>query len=98
MDILAAIAIIVPAAVSVFHACIAYKRSKEPARDPVWEAALQITLHDANVCDVDMFAENYEKLAQFKAHGCSLHGQMTIAQMVKANTPAKSQSPEQRNQ
>lgn len=88
MNILAAIAIVVSAAVSVFHAYLSYKRSKEPANDPVWDAALQITLRDENACDVDTFAENYEKLAQFKAHGCSLHGKTTIALMLKdANTP-----------
>lgn len=92
MDILAAMAIIVPAAVSVFHAYLAYKKSKEPARDPVWDAALQITIHDGNACDVDTFAENYEKLSQFKAYGCSLHGKHTIAQMVKANTQEGMQS------
>lgn len=92
MNILATIAIIVPAAVSVFHAYLSYRKSKETPRDPVWDAALQITLHDASSCDVDMFAENYEKLYQFKAHGCSLHGKTTITQMLKGSSHTETQS------
>lgn len=91
MNIVSVFAIIVPAIVSIVHAVLAYKRAKDK-RDPVWEAALQITLQSTGCCDVDTFAENYELLAAFKAHGCSLHGQTTITRMVKAASQKESQS------
>lgn len=92
MEIISVIAIIVPALVSVFHAYLSYKRSKDSNRDPIWDAALQITITQTNCCDVDTFASNYEQLAAFKANGCSLHGETTISRMVKASSRTESQS------
>ena len=82
MELVSALAVISTCVVSLTHAFIAYKKSKEPPRDPVWDAALQLTLKDDCTCDVDMFAHNYEMLSQFKKHGCSLHGCTTIKKMV----------------
>lgn len=98
MDVLTVLAIVVPAAVSAFHAYLAYKRSQEPKPDPVWDAALQITLQSPGGCDADMFAENYELLSAFKRNGCSLHGETTIRRMIKAKPQANTQSPTQHNQ
>lgn len=81
MEFVSALAIISTCVVSLTHAFVAYKKSKEPPRDPVWDAALQLTLKDC-VCDADTFASNYELLSQFKKHGCSLHGESTISRMV----------------
>lgn len=98
MEILSVIAIIVPAFVSVFHAYLSYKKSKDSQKDPIWDAALQITLTQAGCCDADTFASNYEQLAAFKANGCSLHGETTIARMVKAASRAETQSQAQSHQ
>ncbi len=82
MELVSALAIVSACVVSLVHAFTAYKKSKEPPRDPVWDAALQLTLKDECTCDVDTFAHNYERLSQFKKYGCSLHGQTTIEKMV----------------
>ena len=91
MEKISVIAIVVPALVSVFHAYLSYKRSKDAKRDPIWDAALQITIAQTNCCDADTFASNYELLAAFKANGCSLHGETTISRMVKASSRTESQ-------
>lgn len=93
MDIVSVFAIVIPAAVSIAHAYFSYKRANDRT-DPIWDAALQITLQNESCCDVDTFASNYEQLAAFKAHGCSLHGQTTISRMLKASTHTESQSQE----
>lgn len=96
MDILPIFAVVVPSAVSAFHAYLAYKRAQEPKRDPVWDAALQITLHSCGGCDADIFAENYELLSAFKENGCSLHGEMTIRRMIKTKHQGNTEPPSQR--
>lgn len=95
MDILSVFAIIIPSAVSAFHAYLAYKRSQEPKKDPIWDAALQITLKQDSTCDVDTFADNYELLSEFKACGCSLHGETTIRRMIKKIRPENTEPPSQ---
>ena len=42
MIILACISVILSSAVSVFYAYLAYKKSQEPPKDEVWEAALKL--------------------------------------------------------
>ena len=92
MEILASVSIVVSCVVTIVHAVIAYKKSKEPARDPVWDAALAIvTSAQSGCCDADEFAQTYENLAYFKNNGCSLHGKTSIAGMRKEITQSKSE-------
>lgn len=72
-------------AVSITHVIIAYKRSKEPPKDPVWEAALRITTNqNSSMCDADQFAQTYEELKAFKDNGCSMGGYVTLHQLLKS--------------
>ena len=83
MEWVACISILVSSVVSIVHAVIAYKKYKEPPKDPVWEAALKLTISSNCVVDADEFARNYQELAAFKANGCSLGGFNSLHNLVK---------------
>lgn len=84
MELLSIVSVAASCIVAVVHAIIAYKKSKEPPRDDVWEAALRITLSETSgLCTPDDFAANYEQLKAFKDNGCSLSGESTISAMIR---------------
>lgn len=94
MEILAAISIVVSGVISVVHAVIAYRKSKEPVKDEIWETALRIVTSGAGgMCDADEFARVYEDLKVFKDNGCSLGGAATITALKKKLTD-QPQTPE----
>lgn len=63
MEWIVAISVIASSAVSITHAIISYKKSRVPPPDPVWDAALQITLANG-MPDADSFAQTYQELFQ----------------------------------
>lgn len=87
LEILAAISIVVSGVISVVHAVIAYRKSKEPPKDEIWETALRIvTASTSGMCDADEFARVYEDLKAFKDNGCSLGGEVTITALKRKLT------------
>ena len=82
MEWLAAVSIIVTNAVSIVYAVIAYKNSKK-TNDPVWDAALKLTISSGGQIDPDTFAQNYEELQAFKANGCTLGDCFTCVELIK---------------
>ena len=84
MELLAAVSVAVSMLVSVVHAVLAVVKAREPRKDPIWEAALQLTLAQNNgVCNPDEFATNYEELKAFKANGCTLGDCNSLSTLVK---------------
>ena len=70
MIILACISVIVSSAVSVFYAYLAYKKSQEPPKDEVWEAALKLCEGYEYGERIDVFATTYVTLKELKAGNC----------------------------
>lgn len=109
MITLACISVIVSSAVSVFYAYLAYKKSQEPPKDEVWEAALSLcSRKDGEDCS-ENFARTYVALKAFKDNGYSYLGFESFADMMeeidriglkklrdkeKAEKEAKSNSPQ----
>lgn len=90
MEILSIVSVITSCIVAVVHAVIAYKNSKEPPKDEIWETALQITLRETGGLGTpDDFAMNYELLKAFKNNGCSLSGENTIGAMFRKKAQAQ---------
>ena len=90
MEALSIVSVITSCIVAVVHAVIAYRKSKEPPKDEVWQTALQITLRDTGgLCTPDDFAVNYELLKAFKDNGCSLSGENTIGAMFRKKAQAQ---------
>lgn len=58
--------------VSCIHAWIAYKKSKEPPKDEIWETATRLVCANGQGADADEFAETYEELKLFKESGYSI--------------------------
>ena len=75
LELLTSIALITSCASTVVHTVISYKKSKEPPRDPIWEAALKIvTSQSGGECNVNEFAKAYRALKMFVDNGHSLNG------------------------
>lgn len=74
MIILACISVIVSSAVSVFYAYLAYKKSQEPPKDEVWEAALKLCECYEYGERIDVFATTYVTLKELKAGDCKDYG------------------------
>lgn len=82
MELVSVLSVLVTASVAIFHAILDYKRSKEPPKDEVWDAALKLAIASGDY-NADTFAHIYEELKAFKDNGCSLDGEFTIIAMVK---------------
>jgi len=72
MDNLTLLLVVIPSilscAISVFYAYIAYKKSKEPPKDEIWETATKIICSNGGDVYSDDFAELYSELKFFKEH------------------------------
>lgn len=60
--------------VSLLYAYIAYKKSKEPPKDEIWETATKILCNSNGMKQADDFAFLYEELKFFKDRGCTMDG------------------------
>lgn len=74
MITLACISVIVSSAVSVFYAYLAYKKSQEPPKDEIWEAALKLCEGYEYGERIDVFATTYVALKELKAGDCKGYG------------------------
>lgn len=79
MDLLTFLTVLIPSVlsscISLLYAYIAYKRTKEPPKDEIWETATKILCNsDSSTKDADEFAALYEQLKLFKDNGCSMNG------------------------
>lgn len=72
MDTLTFLLVLIPSVlscgISIFHAYLAYRKSKEPPKDEVWETATKIICSRDGVIEADDFAELYSELKFFKEH------------------------------
>lgn len=83
------LSILCSSVVSILYAIIAYKKSKEPPKDEIWEAALKICCSRGNIgADADDFASAYEELTLFKKIGCDRKGD-TLSHMKKQENDKK---------
>ena len=82
--ILAVIPSILSCAISVFYAYIAYKKSKEPPKDEVWETATKIICSNGGNVYSDDFAELYSELKFFKEHPDIVQNHTTIREAMKS--------------
>ncbi len=88
MDILTTVIVLLPSVlssiISLLYAYIAYKKSKEPPKDEIWETATKIICNSTNsISGADDFADIYEQLKFFKDNGCSTKGIQTLAYAVR---------------
>lgn len=101
MDILTAIAILVPSTLSLItsmiYAYIALKKLKEPSKDEIWETATKLLCNSNSSKDADDFAILYEELRLFKENGCSLKDIDTLAYEVRARHRQGSQKLSEKN-
>ena len=58
--------------ISLFYAYIAYKKTKDPPKDEIWETATKILCSGDSMKQGDDFAILYEELKLFKENGCSM--------------------------
>lgn len=89
MDKLTAVVVLLPSILSTATACvyayIAWKKSKEPPKDEIWETALKILCAKDDCCSgADDFARLYEELKFFKEHPEKLNGFVMISQAMDA--------------
>lgn len=54
--------------IAIFYAYLAYKKSKEPPKDEVWETATKILCSRGGTVYSDDFVELYSELKFFKEH------------------------------
>lgn len=92
--ILAFASTILSSCVSVMYAYIAYKKSKEPPKDEIWETATKLLCN----CDrksamdaADDFATVYESLKLFKDNGCSKNCIQSLEYAVREKNTCKSE-------
>lgn len=84
--VIASISTIMSSCISLLYAYIAYKKSKEPPKDEIWETATKIlcsresTNMDKNA---DEFALLYESLKLFKDKGYSTDGISSLEYAVR---------------
>lgn len=87
---LTALAIIVPALVSMWYAYLSYRREKE--KDEIWETVTKIICSNAGPTAAGEFTELYSMLKLFKDHGCSLPPDQTIEHLFLANSRESSEN------
>ncbi len=82
--VLAFISTVLSSFVSLIYAYIAYKKSKEPPKDEIWETATKI-LCNSNYTDknADEFAIIYESLKLFKENGYSKDGILSLEYAIR---------------
>lgn len=89
MNLLTALAVIIPSTLSLItsmiYAYIALKKSKEAPKDEVWETALRIMCSkDDCYSSADEFANLYLQLKFFKEHPEKLNGFSSIEQAINS--------------
>lgn len=82
--VLAFISTVLSSCVSLIYAYIAYKKSKEPPKDEIWETATKI-LCNSNSIDrnADEFAMIYESLKLFKENGFTKDGILSLEYTIR---------------
>lgn len=82
--VLAFISTVLSSCVSLIYAYIAYKKSKEPPKDEIWETATKI-LCNSNSADrnADEFAMIYESLKLFKENGFTKDGILSLEYTIR---------------
>ena len=72
MDTLTFLLVLIPnilsSGIAIFYAYLAYKKSKEPKKDEVWETATKILCSRGDTVYSDDFVELYSELKFFKEH------------------------------
>lgn len=81
--IAALISSVMSSCISLLYAYIAYKKSKEPPNDEIWETATKIICSDGGMKDSDGFARLYEELKFFKDNGYSMDGINSLSYAVR---------------
>lgn len=81
--IIALISSIFSSCVSLIYAYIAYKKSKEPPKDEIWETATKILCSSNSMKEADDFAFLYEELKFFKDRGCTMDKITTLSYAVR---------------
>lgn len=74
MITLACISLVVSSIFSGVYAYLAYKKSQEPPKDEVWEAALKLTADCPYGSRIDVFASTYVALRALKAGDAKDYG------------------------
>lgn len=87
MDKLTAVVVLLPSILSTATACvytyIAWKKSKEPPKDEIWETALKLMCSkDNSYSTADDFANLYRELKFFKEHPEKIKKLETIEQAM----------------
>lgn len=87
MDKLTAVVILIPSILSTLTSCvyayIAWKKSKEPPKDEIWETALKLVCaRDDCYSSADDFAKLYNELKFFKDHPDKIKGFVMIEQAI----------------
>lgn len=92
--VLAFLSTILSSSVSLIYAYIAYKKSKEPPKDEIWETVTKILCSNSKGDkSADDFALLYESLELFKKNNCSKDGipSLKLAVMGKNRHEEESQ-------
>lgn len=97
MDILTTVVVLLPSVlssiISLLYAYIAYKKSKEPPKDEIWETATRILCsRDTSDKNADEFALIYESLKMFKDNGCSKDGIQYLEYAVRNKNKEREES------
>lgn len=74
MITLACISLVVSSIFSGVYAYLAYKKSQEPPKDEVWEAALKLSADCPYGERIDVFASTYVALRELKAGDSKEYG------------------------
>lgn len=81
--VFALISSVLSAIVSLLYAYIAYKKSKEPPKDEIWETVTKIICNSDSMKYADDFAFLYEELKFFKGRGCTMDGINALSYEVR---------------
>lgn len=91
--IVASISSVLSSCISLMYAYIAYKKSKEPPKDDIWETATQILCSSEGIDkNADEFAMIYESLRLFKDNNCSKNGIISLEYAVRDKNIGKEES------
>lgn len=93
--VIALLSSIFSSCISLMYAYIAFKKSKEPPKDEIWETATKILCSSDSMKQADDFAFLYEELKFFKERGCTMDEITTLSYAVKKkHKPEPEQQPE----
>lgn len=82
--IFALISSVLSSCISLLYAYIAYKKTKEPPKDEIWETATRILCSSGTTDkNADEFALIYESLKLFKEKGYSMKGILSLEYAVR---------------